>query len=120
MVAYRVDNGEPCPDGDVVDQVHGLVPDPLRGEVLEVLQGMGQAGADHPLRRFLLSDKPPWEAFLEASKTRDNSIITSFTEASMTTGLAVVQQLRNTLDLPERARGAAEAVAAGLRDAKAA
>ena len=37
----------------------------------------------------------------------------------MTTGLAVVQQLHNTLDLPERDRGAAEAVAAGLRDAKA-
>ena len=37
----------------------------------------------------------------------------------MTTDLAVVQQLRNTLDLPERVRGAAEAVPAGLRDAKA-
>ena len=37
----------------------------------------------------------------------------------MTTDLAVVQQLHNTLDLPERDRGAAEAVAAGLRDAKA-
>ena len=36
----------------------------------------------------------------------------------MTTDLPVVQQLRNTLDLPERDRGAAEAVAAGLRDAK--
>ena len=37
----------------------------------------------------------------------------------MTTGLAVAQQLRNTPDLAERDRGAAEAVAAGLRDAKA-
>ena len=37
----------------------------------------------------------------------------------MTTDLAVVQQLQSTLDLPERDRGAAEAVAAGLRDAKA-
>ena len=37
----------------------------------------------------------------------------------MTTGRAVVQQLQNTPDLPERDRGAAEAVAAGLRDAKA-
>ena len=37
----------------------------------------------------------------------------------MTTDIAVVQQFRNTLDLPERDRGAAEAVAAGLRDAKA-
>ncbi len=37
----------------------------------------------------------------------------------MTTDLAVVRQLRNTPDLPERDRGAAEAVAAGLRDAKA-
>ena len=37
----------------------------------------------------------------------------------MTTDLAVVQQLHNTLALPERDRGAAEAVAAGLRDAKA-
>ena len=37
----------------------------------------------------------------------------------MTTDLAVVQQLHNTLDLPERDRGAAEAVAAGFRDAKA-
>ena len=37
----------------------------------------------------------------------------------MTTDLAVVQQLHNALDLPERDRGAAEAVAAGLRDAKA-
>ena len=37
----------------------------------------------------------------------------------MTTDLAAVQQLDNTLDLPERDRGAAEAVAAGLRDAKA-
>ena len=37
----------------------------------------------------------------------------------MTIGLAVVQQLHNTLDLPERDRGAAEAVAAGLREAKA-
>ena len=37
----------------------------------------------------------------------------------MTTDLAVVQQFDNTLDLPERDRGAAEAVAAGLRDAKA-
>ncbi len=37
----------------------------------------------------------------------------------MTTELAVVRQLRNTLNLPERDRGAAEAVAAGLRDAKA-
>ena len=37
----------------------------------------------------------------------------------MATDLAVVQQLHNTLDLPERDRGAAEAVAAGLRDAKA-
>ena len=36
----------------------------------------------------------------------------------MTTELAVVQQLRNTLNLPERDRGAAEPVAAGLRDAK--
>ena len=37
----------------------------------------------------------------------------------MTTDLAVVRQLRNTPDLPERGRGAAEAVAAGPRDAKA-
>ena len=37
----------------------------------------------------------------------------------MTTDLATIQQLQNTLDLPERDRGAAEAVAAGLRDAKA-
>ena len=37
----------------------------------------------------------------------------------MTTDLAVVQQFHHTLDLPERDRGAAEAVAAGLRDAKA-
>ncbi len=37
----------------------------------------------------------------------------------MTTDLAVVQQLHNTLDLPERDRGAAGAGAAGLRDAKA-
>ena len=37
----------------------------------------------------------------------------------MTTDLAVVQQLQSTVDLPERDRGAAEAVAAGLRDAKA-
>ena len=37
----------------------------------------------------------------------------------MTTDLAVVRQLRNTLDLPERDRGAAEAGAAGIRDAKA-
>ena len=37
----------------------------------------------------------------------------------MTTGRAVVQQFQNTPDLPERDRGAAEAVAAGLRDAKA-
>ena len=36
----------------------------------------------------------------------------------MTTDLAVVQQFHNTLDLPERDRGAAEAVAAGLLDAK--
>ena len=42
-----------------------------------------------------------------------------FDRASMTTDLAVVQQLRNTLDLPERDRSAAKAVAAGLRDAKA-
>ena len=34
----------------------------------------------------------------------------------MTTDLAVVQQIHNTLDLPERDRGAAEAVAAGLGD----
>ena len=39
--------------------------------------------------------------------------------APMTTDLPVVRQLRNTLDLPERDCGAAEAVAAGLRDAKA-
>ena len=37
----------------------------------------------------------------------------------MTTDLAVVQQLHNTLDLPERDRGAAEAVATRRRDAKA-
>ena len=37
----------------------------------------------------------------------------------MATDLAVVQRLQNTLDLLERDRGAAEAVAAGLRDAKA-
>ena len=39
----------------------------------------------------------------------------------MTTDLAVIQQLHSTPDLPERDRGAAEAVAAaaGLRDAKA-
>ena len=37
----------------------------------------------------------------------------------MTTGLAVAQQLRNTPDLAERDRGAAEAGASGLRDAKA-
>ena len=37
----------------------------------------------------------------------------------MTTNFAVVQQLHNTPDLPERDCGAAEAVAAGLRDAKA-
>ena len=37
----------------------------------------------------------------------------------MTTGRAVVQQFQNTPDLPERDRVAAEAVAAGLRDAKA-
>ena len=37
----------------------------------------------------------------------------------MTTDLAVVQQRHNTPDLPERDRGAAEAVATGLRDAKA-
>ena len=37
----------------------------------------------------------------------------------MTTALAPVQELHNTPDLPERDRGAAEAVAAGLRDAKA-
>ena len=37
----------------------------------------------------------------------------------MTTVLAVVQQFHNTLDLPERDRGAASAAAAGLRDAKA-
>ena len=37
----------------------------------------------------------------------------------MTSDLAVVQQLHNTPDLPERDRGAAEAFAAGLRDAKA-
>ena len=43
----------------------------------------------------------------------------SFTGASMTTDLAVVQQLHITPDLPERDRGAAEAVAAGLRDAEA-
>ena len=37
----------------------------------------------------------------------------------MTTDLAVIQQLHSTPDLPERDRGAAEAVAAGLRGAKA-
>ena len=37
----------------------------------------------------------------------------------MTTGLATVQQLHNTPDLPESDREAAEAVASGIRDAKA-
>ena len=41
------------------------------------------------------------------------------TATSLTTDLAIVQQLQNTPDLPERDRGAAEAVAAGLQDAKA-
>ena len=38
----------------------------------------------------------------------------------MTTYLATVQQLHNPLELSERDREAAEAVASGLRDAKAA
>ena len=37
----------------------------------------------------------------------------------MTTDLATVRQLRNPSELPERDRGAAEAVASGLRGAKA-
>ena len=37
----------------------------------------------------------------------------------MTTGLATIQQLHNTPDLPEFDREAAEAVASGIRDAKA-
>ena len=48
-----------------------------------------------------------------------NELITNLTGVPMTTDLPVVQQLRNTVDLPERDRGAAEAVSAGLGDAKA-
>ena len=49
-----------------------------------------------------------------------STFITSLTGVFMTTDLATVQQLHNPLELSERDREAAEAVASGLRDAKAA
>ena len=78
--------------------------------------GANNRGDDAILRQDSRS-KRPLENY--SYKVLIRKIITNLTGPSMTTDLAVVRQLHNTLDLPERDRCAAEAVAAGLRDAKA-
>ena len=74
------------------------------------------AAGDGPIHRPLVLPEPA-----DPGRVKPVIILNyhEFMGVPVTADLAAVPQLHNALDLPERDRGAAEAVAAGLRDAKA-